>query len=216
VTVLRAVGQISRNANPWRTEPAGPELPTPGAQCLGRRELRLAVMPHAGAWHQAGVLDAMERYQHDLVAAPGGGEARAAHPAEATGLEVAGDGVVLSCLRRRGSGGLESEAGTHVAGGHAGPSGSPPVDQGGSGGLESEAGTQAAGGSPPVNDDWFELRLVCEHPAATVATVTGPFGAARRADLLGRPGEDLPLSGRTLRLPLQPWEIATVHLRPAD
>jgi len=46
--------------------------------------------------------------------------------------------------------------------------------------------------------------------------VTGPFGAARRADLLGRPGEDLPLSGRTLRLPLQPWEIATVHLRPAD
>jgi len=65
-----------------------------------------------------------------------------------------------------------------------------------------------------VNDDWFELRLVCEHPAATVATVTGPFTAARRADLLGRPGEPLPLSGRTLRLPLEPWEIATVQLRP--
>jgi alpha-mannosidase len=176
VTVLRAVGQISRNANPWRTEPAGPELPTPGAQCLGRRELRLAVMPHAGAWQQGGVLDAMERYQHDLVAAPGAGGATAAGPGEAAGLEVAGDGVVLSCLRRR-----------------AGPS-----------------------GGPPGGDDWFELRLVCEQPAATVATVTGPFGAARRADLLGRPGEELPLSGRTLRLPLRPWEIATVHLRPAE
>ncbi len=222
VTVLRAVGQISRNANPWRTEPAGPELPTPGAQCLGRRELRLAVMPHAGAWHQAGVLEAMERYQHDLVTAPGAGPP-AASLGEATGLEVAGDGVVLSSLRRRGTGGLKSEAGTQAAGGHARPSGSPPVSKG-SGGLKSEAGTQAAGAhlepsvSPPVDDSqWYELRLVGEHPAATVATVTGPFTAARRADLLGRPGEDLPLSGeRTLSLPLQPWEIATVHLRPAD
>jgi alpha-mannosidase len=220
VTVLRAVGQISRNANPWRVEPAGPELPTPGAQCLGRRELRLAVMPHAGAWHESGVLGAMERYQHDLVAAPGTATATAAGRAEAAGLEVAGDGVVLSCLRRRrGSGGLGSEAGAQVAGGHAEPSGSPPVNRG-SGGLGSEAGAPVAGGhagpsgSPPVNDDWFELRLVCEHPAATVATVTGPFTAARRADLLGRPGEPLPLSGRTLRLPLEPWEIATVQLRP--
>jgi alpha-mannosidase len=68
-----------------------------------------------------------------------------------------------------------------------------------------------------VDDDWFELRLVAEHPDATVATITGPFTAARRADLLGRPGEDLPLSDqRTLRLPLRPWEIATVQLRPAD
>jgi len=55
-----------------------------------------------------------------------------------------------------GFGGLESEAGAQVAGGHAGPSGSPPVDQG-SGGLGSEAGAQVAGGhagpsgSPPVD-----------------------------------------------------------------
>jgi mannosylglycerate hydrolase len=163
VTVLRAVGQISRNNNPWRTEPAGPEVPTPGAQCIGRNEFRLAVMPSAGPWHQAGVLDAMERYQHELVAGRGRGPA-AAEPAEAAGLEVAGDGVVLSSLRRR--------------------------------------------------DGWFELRLAAEHPTATVATVTGPFDAARRADLLGRPGTDLPVAGHTLRLELAPWEIATVQLRP--
>jgi mannosylglycerate hydrolase len=63
-------------------------------------------------------------------------------------------------------------------------------------------------------DGWFELRLAAEHPTATVATVTGPFDAARRADLLGRPGADLPVAGHTLRLELAPWEIATVQLRP--
>jgi alpha-mannosidase len=63
-------------------------------------------------------------------------------------------------------------------------------------------------------DGWFELRLAAEHPDATVATVTGQFDAARRADLLGRPGDDLPVAGRTLRVDLAPWEIATVQLRP--
>jgi hypothetical protein len=59
-------------------------------------------------------------------------------------------------LRDGGSGGLKSEASTQAAGGHAQPSGSPPVDKG-SGGVKSEAGTQAAGGHPepsgrpPVN-----------------------------------------------------------------
>ncbi len=42
-------------------------------------------------------------------------------------------GGLLGRVRRRGdrgSGGLKSEAGTTVVGGHAGPSGSPPVDPG--------------------------------------------------------------------------------------
>jgi mannosylglycerate hydrolase len=186
VTVLRAVGQISRNANPYREEPAGPELATPGAQAQGERELRLAVLPHRGGWHEAGVLAAMERYQHDLVAAAGPataagpGKPTQAEPgkpadagpgkptlAERAGLEVQGDGVVLSSLRRR--------------------------------------------------NGWLELRLACQQPAGATATVTGPFARARRADLLGRPGEDLPLDGGALRLPLGPWEIATVQLgEPPD
>jgi mannosylglycerate hydrolase len=191
VTVLRAVGQISRNANPYREEPAGPELATPGAQAQGERELRLAVLPHRGGWHEAGVLAAMERYQHDLVAAPGPataagpgepaqagpgepanagpGEPANAEPGpgepalvERAGLEVQGDGVVLSSLRRR--------------------------------------------------NGRLELRLACQQPAGATAIVTGPFARARRADLLGRPGEDLPLDGGALRLSLGPWEIATVQL----
>jgi 5-dehydro-2-deoxygluconokinase len=66
------------------------------------------------------------------------------------------DSAEVEALLRGGSGGLKSEAGAQVVGGHAEPSGSPPVDRG-SGGLKSEAGAQVVGGhaepsgSPPVN-----------------------------------------------------------------
>jgi mannosylglycerate hydrolase len=104
LTLLRAVGQISRNAHRYREEPAGPEVATPGAQCLGPWSVGLAVLPHAGPWHADGVLEQAERYQHELLAAPGAGPRLppgAALPA-AAGLAVEGDGVVLSALRRRG------------------------------------------------------------------------------------------------------------------
>jgi len=56
-----------------------------------------------------------------------------------------------------GSGGLKSEAGAQAAGGHAGPSGNPPVNRG-SGGLMSEAGApvdrRSAGGDPAWLDAW--------------------------------------------------------------
>jgi mannosylglycerate hydrolase len=110
LTLLRAVGQISRNAHRYREEPAGPEVATPGAQCLGPWSVGLAVLPHAGPWHADGVLEQAERYQHELLAVPGTGPGLAlgqpALPAaalpEAAGLAVEGDGVVLSALRRRG------------------------------------------------------------------------------------------------------------------
>jgi alpha-mannosidase len=37
--------------------------------------------------------------------------------------------------------------------------------------------------------------------------------AARAADLLGRPGPELPVTGGSLRLDLGAWEIRTVQLR---
>jgi alpha-mannosidase len=103
LTLLRAVGQISRNAHRYREEPAGPEVATPGAQCLGPWSVGLAVLPHAGPWHADGVLAQAERYQHELLAVPGTGPGPppAALP-EAAGLAMEGDGVVLSALRRRG------------------------------------------------------------------------------------------------------------------
>jgi mannosylglycerate hydrolase len=178
LTLLRAVGQISRNAHRFREEPAGPEVATPAAQCPGPWSVALAVYPHAGPWHADGVLEQAERYQHELLAAPGSGPAPAAsggEPAaaseqaapaplpEAAGLVVEGEGVTLSALRRRG--------------------------------------------------EWLELRLACQHPEPVTATVGGGLLAARDADLLGRPGPALPVTGGPLRLELGAWEVRTLLLR---
>ncbi|MGH9068704.1 MAG: hypothetical protein ACRD0J_14630, partial [Acidimicrobiales bacterium] len=84
-------------------------------------------------------------------------------PQAGGGLSVAGPGVVLSSLRRRG--------------------------------------------------DWLELRVVAEHPEPTTAVVGPGLARARRADLLGRPGDPLPVEGGSLSLPLAPFEIATVQLQ---
>jgi mannosylglycerate hydrolase len=169
LTLLRSVGQISRDLHRYREEPAGPQTPTPGAQCLGVSAADLAVYPHRGAWHEDGVLGLMEGFRHELLAAPGSGPpGPAGRPGVARGLEghglsVEGAGVVLSSLRRRG--------------------------------------------------DWLELRLACQHPSPVTATVAGGVVAARAADLLGRPGPDLPVAGGALRLDLRAWEVRTVQLR---
>ena len=101
LTVLRSFGLISRNANPYREDPAGPEVPIPAAQLLGGRAFRFALMPHAGTWATAGTSTAAERYRHPFVIARGTGPSEApAAPIE--GLRIDGEGVVLSSLRRRG------------------------------------------------------------------------------------------------------------------
>jgi alpha-mannosidase len=103
LTLLRSVGQISRHHHRYREEPAGPQTPTPGAQCLGARVADLAVYPHPGAWHTDRVLAWMECFRHDLLAAPGTGRVpTTVRGLGGAGLEVDGDGVVLSSLRRRG------------------------------------------------------------------------------------------------------------------
>jgi mannosylglycerate hydrolase len=169
LTLVRSVGQISRDVHRYREEPAGPQTPTPGAQCLGVSATDLAVYPHRGAWHEDGVLGHMEGFRHELLAAPGSGPPGprgrpvTVRGLEGQGLSVEGPGVVLSSLRRRG--------------------------------------------------DWLELRLACQHPSPVTATVAGGVVAAREADLLGRPGPDLPVAGGALRLDLRAWEVRTVQLR---
>lgn len=100
LTLLRSVGLISRNTNPYRVEPAGPEVEIPGAQGIGPVAATMAVLPYRGGWAEAGVGAQAERYRHELVAAGGLGPEG---PLEsAAGLQIAGDGgTVLSSLRRR-------------------------------------------------------------------------------------------------------------------
>ena len=58
------------------------------------------------------------------------------------------------------------------------------------------------------------FRALATTTALLVAVVTGGgLTAAREADLLGRPGADLPVTGGALRLDLRAWEIRTVQLQ---
>ncbi|NJP95727.1 alpha-mannosidase [Nonomuraea sp. FMUSA5-5] len=161
LTLLRSTGYLSRNRNALRPEPAGPQLPTPAAQSRGPRTVSLALMPYQGSWSE--VVPQAEAFRHDLLVVPGLGEPYLPLPAPEAGLEVGGDGVVMTSLRER--------------------------------------------------DGWRELRVVALTPDATEAVVSGRFAEARHADLRGRPGDPLPVTGGTLRLPLGAWEIATVQLR---
>jgi alpha-mannosidase len=102
LTVLRSFGLISRNANPYREDPAGPEVLVPDAQRIGPWRFGFALMPHAGGWSEAGVLDALERYRHPLIPVRGTARELATGQGSVSGLEVGGAGVVLSALRRRG------------------------------------------------------------------------------------------------------------------
>src|SRR5690606_11566122 len=101
LTLLRSVGHLSRDRNPYRDQPAGPQLPTPRAQCRGERSAGFAIMPYAGERPGSGVLRAAEAYRHDLLTAVGYGPAAAAAPPSRAGVEIAGDGVAMTSLRAR-------------------------------------------------------------------------------------------------------------------
>jgi alpha-mannosidase len=104
LTLLRSIGLISRSAHPYRESPAGPELAIPAAQCRGPWSVGFALFPHEGAWHEAGVLAQLERYRHPFLSA---GSTGTDAPREQSGIELRGDGVVLSSLRKR-NGALEA------------------------------------------------------------------------------------------------------------
>ncbi|WP_239117284.1 glycoside hydrolase family 38 C-terminal domain-containing protein [Planotetraspora phitsanulokensis] len=61
-------------------------------------------------------------------------------------------------------------------------------------------------------DGWLEIRLVAEHPVATEAVIHGGFTGARLADALGSPAAPLDVAEGSVRLPLRPFEIATVQV----
>jgi 2-O-(6-phospho-alpha-D-mannosyl)-D-glycerate hydrolase len=104
VTVLRATGLISRDDNAYREDPAGPQLAIPNGQCRRAWRFSLAVMPHRGEWHEAGVLEAAERYRAGLVTSPGtSSDPMTPLPASRSGLALSGRGVALSALRRVGT-----------------------------------------------------------------------------------------------------------------
>jgi alpha-mannosidase len=76
LSLLRAVGLISRPTGAIATRPlgAGPQVPTPDGQCLGRHELEYALLPGADALDATALLRASQEYRYPLVLAPAGTE----------------------------------------------------------------------------------------------------------------------------------------------
>ncbi|XRQ16522.1 alpha-mannosidase [Actinomadura welshii] len=101
LTLLRSVGHLSRDRNAHRDQPAGPQLPTPGAQCRGERTASMAIMPYDGDRPGADVLRAAETYRHDLLTGTGYGHATVPAPPSREGIAITGDGVVMTSLRAR-------------------------------------------------------------------------------------------------------------------
>ena len=110
LTLLRSTGLISRNANPYREDPAGPQMAIPNAQMRGSWNIGFALLPHAGGWTDGGVAAAAETYRHSLPWEHGSAGTEAAWPPERAGdetLAIDGENVDLSALRRREDGWLE-------------------------------------------------------------------------------------------------------------
>ncbi|GGQ15467.1 alpha-mannosidase [Streptosporangium pseudovulgare] len=213
LTLLRSVGLLSRNRNAYRDEPAGPQIATPDAQCPGPAVTRFAVLPCPGAWHEAGLPRLAEEYRHDLLVVPGGGPAigpaaRAEERAARADERAAGTARTGTGADPVGGGAAGTRNGTE-----AGPAGQ--VVEGAPDGAGARLEVEGAGvvlTALRERDGALEARLVAEHPRTTEAVIRGAFTAARRADLLGVPGEPLEAAGGEVRLPLRPFEIATVHL----
>jgi mannosylglycerate hydrolase len=100
LTLLRAVGMMSVNVHPLRDEPAGAEIPVPGAQYLGTRvTTRLAVLPRAEGWENAEATRWAEVFRHEGLVRRGRAASGGVVPPPVSGPVLTGP-AVLSSLRR--------------------------------------------------------------------------------------------------------------------
>lgn len=105
ITLLRSVGWLSRPDLKTRRGNAGPQVPTPDAQCRGRHRFRYALFPHVGDWWEGRV----HREAQDFMTAPSlgplplpepGEQGMATLPPSASFLSVEPDHLVLSAFKR--------------------------------------------------------------------------------------------------------------------
>ena len=104
VTLVRAVGELSKNDLPERPGHAGWPTPTPRAQSPGPFEAEFAVLPHGA--RVAATVDAIERAADDVLLPLIGGTVRSALsvPAPLVGAELEGLGLGFSALKESESG----------------------------------------------------------------------------------------------------------------
>jgi hypothetical protein len=99
ITLLRAVGELSRNDLPERPGHAGWPSPTPGAQCLGPFKAEFAVLLHGS--RLASTIDEIERTADDVLVPLAGSTLRSALavPPPVAGVELIGAGLAFSALK---------------------------------------------------------------------------------------------------------------------
>ena len=104
VTLVRAVGKLSRSGLPERPGHAGWPAPTPGAQCLGPFSAELGVILHGPRLRPT--IDAIERAADDVLLPLVGTTLRSALsvPEPASGVELSGIGLAFSTLKESGDG----------------------------------------------------------------------------------------------------------------
>lgn len=99
LTILRAVGMMSVNVHPLRDEPAGSEVPTPGAQYIGTHvDLSFAVdLSAPEGVSNSGIVEHSDLFRFEPVVAPG----RGTGPGVGASAQVQTRGrVALESLRR--------------------------------------------------------------------------------------------------------------------
>jgi len=99
VTLLRCVGQLSREDLPTRPGHAGWPVATPGAQCLGRERVQVALAPVSAK--EAERVAPLAALWEDAFLPPRGIWLRQATPLDppATAIQLEGDGLVFSSLK---------------------------------------------------------------------------------------------------------------------
>ncbi len=104
VTLVRAVGELSRNDLPERPGHAGWPSPAPAAQCIGRFEAHFAVLLHGR--RTAAVVHEIERTADDVLNPLAGTTLRSALrvPAPVAGVELSGQGLAVSAVKESDDG----------------------------------------------------------------------------------------------------------------
>jgi alpha-mannosidase len=107
ITLLRSVGSMSVNLHPLRDEPAGSEIPVPGAQELGTQvTARLGILAHGGGWAPANAVARAASFREPGAIVRGSGPSGSALPSPRSALSVTNGSIAVSSLRKV-DGGIE-------------------------------------------------------------------------------------------------------------
>ncbi|MEW5946035.1 MAG: glycoside hydrolase family 38 C-terminal domain-containing protein [bacterium] len=209
LTLLRCVGWLSRKRLSTRPSQAGPELPTPEAQCQGEHEFHYSVFVHRGDWRAGGAWREAADFRNPLIAAYEGDlfGARAA----AAWMDAAG-GVVVKEPAGSARGGSVVPA---VAGRAGGARAALPAE---GSFFEVEPSSVVVSSVRLRGESRLEVRVysVADVTAAARIRFFPPVESAVRVNFLGEPaggGGEVEVKGGAVAFEIAPFEIVTLSVR---